>query len=73
MPLFRLGVFQQVFIAVDDFVHGTQRIGMVGNDQPVERAREAQAFPVRGGDLVTTGEAVGVCRAERDAEGAGVQ
>ena len=48
-------------------------VGMVGDDEEVERTRELRRLAGGGGDLLALGEAVGVARPEPGAERAGIE
>ena len=61
LPCFR---GQDLGIAAEELRHQAVHLGVVGDHEEVERAREPGAQPVRGADLLAAREAVGVLLAD---------
>ena len=47
-------------------------VGVIGDDQEIERPRKFCGLSGRGGDLLALGETIGVARAKPRAESAGI-
>ena len=59
-------------IAGEELREEAHVVGVVGDDQKIERPRQLRRLAGRRRDLLALGEAIGVARAEPCAEGAGV-
>ncbi len=60
-------------VALLDFLRGAQPLGMIGDHQEIERAAQPDRLAGGGNHLLAASEAVGRLRAERVAEGRGIQ
>ena len=66
-------VRHQVRVALLDLLGGAQPLGMIGDHQEIERAAQPDRLAGGGNHLLAASEAVGRLRAERVAEGGGIQ
>ena len=65
-------VLEEVGLACEEVGEEPHVVGVVGDDEEVEGAREPGGLASGGGDLLTSGEPVGVARVQACAKRAGV-
>ena len=73
VPVTARGIGQHVRVPRDERREEAHVVGVVGDDEEVERTRQLHLQPGRGGHLLAAREAIGVLGREPGPEGAGVE
>ena len=73
VPLAARRVGEQLGLAGEQVGEEAHVVGVVGDDEEVERPRELRRLAAGGRDLLAPGEAIGVARRRAGAERAGIQ